>query len=309
MHDGIDLKTAQIHNSPKDVCDWPVGVELQGVEFKPGTPSDGNCGVRPIFDRPALNGRWPDVRVWTHNPETGRPNDPNDGWIQFTLWAFVKTGNVWRGAALHEFWSDRRGTARVWTGAPILTQWSDWVYRNQWGPEMQGYQPRAGDEVAFMLTAGDRRSPHNLGDVRERTNVLRVKLAASGIPEVLGGAPVGTVPAPEPVPVPVTDPVPQGTATTSPAASASQDELKAALRRLEEAIQAQASLVRGLDERLAALEARAAAGAEHAADAQRLADHDAAIAELRQQLQEVRESIPRSATINVFGRDVQVPLR
>ncbi|MGE3507919.1 MAG: hypothetical protein AB7N65_03440 [Vicinamibacterales bacterium] len=305
MHDGIDLKQAVIHNSPTDVHQWPIGLELQGVEFKAGTASDANCGVRPIFDRQAMNARWPDVRVWTHDPVTGRPNAPTDGWIQYTIWAFVRTGPVWRGAALHEFWSDRFGKPRVWTGAPILTQWSDWVYRNQWGAEMQAYQPKAGDEIAFMLTAGDRRSPHNLGDVRERTNVVRVRLAAAGIPDLLGGDEAVAPPPQPPQPPESTTPA---TPTHVTGTTAAMDELKAALQRVEEAVRGQDALLRRLDERLTAMEARSTDDSGQAAQAQQVAEHAQAIAEIRQQLDAVKNSIPTSATINLFGRDVRVPL-
>lgn len=192
MTDGIDLKSVQWHGTP-DISDWPITLDLQGVEFKAGSASDGNTvGVRPIFDRGVMNQRWPDVRP-----------DGWDGFIQFTIGAIVKVNGVWHGAGLHEFWSNRNGDARIWTGAPILTQWADWVYRNQWGPEMESYRPAVGDEIGFFLVAGDRRSPHNIGPVRERTNVIRVKLAANGVADAL--APVG-VPTP-----PVVNPPNPGT--------------------------------------------------------------------------------------------------
>lgn len=278
MTDGIDLARVIWQNSP-NVADWPATIDLQGVEFKPGTPSDGNCGVRPIFNRAAVNVRWPDVRVWTHNPETGKPNDPTDGWIQFTLWAFVKVGNRWYGAALHEFWSDRFGQARVWTGAPILTQWGDWVYRNQWGPEMQSYRPQAGDEIGFMLTAGDRRSPHNLGDVRERTNVIRVRLSPAGVALPMD-APISS--SPEPVPVVVVPPPPE------PMSQPVDQSWKPALHEVEKAWAVSFS---ALSHRVTSLEDRLA-----------LAEADAA--GLREQLAAIK--VPTRGSVTFFG--VKVPV-
>lgn len=186
--DGIDLRDVQFRSSP-NVADWPITVTLNGVEFKSGTAAMGNtCGVRPIFDRTEMNARWPDVKPpdWT-------------GAIQFTLWAFVRIGGVWYGAALQEFWSNRNGEPRIWSGAPILTQWSDWVYRNQWGPELEGYRPKVGDPIAFMLTAGDRRLM-DVGDVRERTNVLLTTLQADAVVEGVTAVeppPVSVIPPPD----------------------------------------------------------------------------------------------------------------
>lgn len=162
--DDIDLRSAVFHSSPDDVKNWPITVHLEGVEFKPGAATDGNtCGVRPIADRT----RWPDLSV----PGVTGPGD----FLQFTLWVFVKVNDVWHGAGLQEFWRDRD-----WSGAPILTQWFDWVYRNQWGSEMEAYRPRAGDEIAFMVVAGDNRLI-DVRSVKERSQVLKVKLVATGI--------------------------------------------------------------------------------------------------------------------------------
>lgn len=175
--DGIDLSAAVWHGTP-NVSGWPITVSLESVEFKPGRESDGNTvGVRPIFNRPQMNARWPEVRPvgW-------------EGTIQFTIAACVRPQSVWHCAGLHEFWSDRNGAPRVWTGAPILTQWYDWVYRGQWGSEMEAYRPKLGDEIVFGLIAGDRRLM-DLGEVRERSNFVRVPIVEAGIP-----VPLSTVP-------------------------------------------------------------------------------------------------------------------
>ena len=175
--DGIDLCQAVYHSSP-NICQWPITVTLETVEFKPGTAADGNTvGVRPIFDRQQMNAVWPDVRPvgW-------------EGTIQFTLWACIKA-DVWHCAGLQEFWSDRNGPPRIWSGAPILTQWHDWVYRGQWGAEMERYRPTLGDEIVFGLIAGDRRLM-DLG-VQERSNFVRVPLMAVGV-----AVPLGTVQTP-----------------------------------------------------------------------------------------------------------------
>jgi hypothetical protein len=248
--DGVDLSSAVYHGSP-NVSRWPVTVVLQGVEFKSGRESDGNTvGVRPIFDRAAMNSRWPDVKPvgW-------------DGFIQYTFWACVRPSTVWHCAGLHEFWSDRNGAPRIWTGAPILTQWSDWVYRNQWGPEMETYRPQVGDEMAFLLTSGDRRLM-DLGDVRERTNAVRVKVVAAGIPENLGGSPQ---PEPTPVPSPTPQPIPppvdladvyRQLEALKGYIAASVGSVSEGLSRLSETVSQHASVIDSLSARVVVLESR-----------------------------------------------------
>jgi hypothetical protein len=154
MADAIDLNAVQFHGSP-NVATWPITVTLEGVEFSPGERN----GVRPIFNRNAVNARWPDVRP-----------DNWEGDIQFCLWAFVKVNGVWHGGALHEFWSDRKGEPRVWTGAPFLENgvkggpnWQEnWVYRTDVYHPMHECTMALGAEVGFMLTSGDVRHPHNI---------------------------------------------------------------------------------------------------------------------------------------------------
>lgn len=166
--DAFDLAQAQYYESP-NVASWPAVVALRGVEYAPD-PARG--GVKPLFERSAIS-RWPDVLVWSN------PNNPNDGYIQFTLYAFVKIGDRWHGGGMHEFWGDRRGAPREWTGAPVLGYWNDWTY---WAPTLQQNPPRPGSEMAFMLVSGDRRRMDK-GDVRERSNVIIVPVMAQGVAE------------------------------------------------------------------------------------------------------------------------------
>lgn len=193
--DGIDLSRASFHGSP-NVSAWPVTVTLRAVEFQPGADK----GVAPMFNRAEMNARWPNVRPPGWN-----------GPIQFTLWACVRIGG-WHCAGLQEFWGDHAGPPRVWSGAPFLetgvhgkNNWQEnWAYDGRWGP-MSGYVPMLGDEVAFFLTAGDQRNPHDIRSVEERTNVVKVKLATQGValPIVDGAVPV---PPPPVVPVPTLPP-------------------------------------------------------------------------------------------------------
>lgn len=171
--DGIDLSRAVFHGV--NVSSWAPTVTVSAVEFAPGASN----GVRLHFNRQQANSRWPDVVVW-------QPG----GTIQWTLFACVRpNGTQWQCAGMHEFWSNKRGAPREWTGAPLLesagngrNNWqANWAYDARWG-DMRFYTPAAGHEIAFFMVAGAVRpgsSDHR--SVAERSNVVRVRLAASGI--------------------------------------------------------------------------------------------------------------------------------
>lgn len=171
--DGINLSQAVFHGL--NVASWAPTVTVTGVEFGMGA----SAGVRLLFNRSEVNRRWPDVVVW-----------PPAGHIQWTLFACVRpNGTQWHCGGMHEFWSDRRGAPREWTGAALLenaangrNNWpANWAYDGRWG-QMQSYLPRPGDEIGFFMVAGAVRpgsSDHRT--VFERSNVVRVRLAATGI--------------------------------------------------------------------------------------------------------------------------------
>ena len=168
QRDAIDLKTVVYHAS-LDVSAWPIKKTITGVELRPGTPSQGDVGVRTTLTpyNPAMNAdSWPDFIMW-----------PPAGDLRYTLWLFVRMGGTWHGAAVHEFWKDRD-----WTGAPLLTQYGDWIYPNPGSPwgQMGDYVPKVGDEVGFMVTAGDLRLRKDRLTVLERSNVVKVTLPTGG---------------------------------------------------------------------------------------------------------------------------------
>lgn len=152
------LASARIWNSPADIASWSQTTRIERIVMRPsGTPNDG---VEFFFSRRTS---WPDF--W------------NPGWtgpLNYTVWACVKIAGQWHCSGVHQFWS-----ARVATGAPILTNFSrDWVYdQNRWGT-MAGYQPRAGEEMIFLVSAGDARGHRVVTSVRERSNAVAVKLPA-----------------------------------------------------------------------------------------------------------------------------------
>lgn len=159
--DAIDLAAAVVHNSPRDVASWPATVQIERLTMRPGHDEGLSFEFSPRL-------RWPDYTPpgWT----------PGGEGLQYTVWAGCCIQGTWHVAGIIQMWRTRAST-----GAPILAQWRDWCYDvNRWGP-MVGYSPRVGDEMVFFLTAGNARkgSAQNEGDVtsvRERSNVVMVKL-------------------------------------------------------------------------------------------------------------------------------------
>lgn len=201
MTDDIDVRSATFHG-PINPATYTPTIDLTGVEFKAGS------GIRPIFSRPAMNGRWPDVLVW-----------PPAGYIQWTLWAGFQIDGVWHVGAFLEMWSDRHGIPREWTGAHPLERNDDnsnnnwqgnWAYdRSRWGA-LAGYTPKSGDRMALMMTAGSTRpGSSNHPTVPERSNIFVVPLKLNGIEAASEPA----TPTPAPAPIPAPQPPPDEPAT------------------------------------------------------------------------------------------------
>ena len=153
--DAIDLSAARVYNSPADIASWPVTVRIDSLTMRPlGAP---DSGVALGF-----NSNWPD---WTP-----------PGWagpIQYTVWAVVNINGQWHTSGFIEMWRGRENT-----GAPILSDFArNWAYDSRWGP-MAGYQPHAGEEMGFFVSAGDARGYSGVTSVRERSNVVVIPLPA-----------------------------------------------------------------------------------------------------------------------------------
>lgn len=155
--DAIDLHTAIIHSSPGDIATWAIRAPITRLTMRPG-PDRGLT-----LDSEA-RGIWPDYTPpgW-------------DGPLQYTVWAGCRIAEQWHLAAFIQMWRTRPST-----GAAILQYWnSDWAYdRNRWGAMVQ-YRPKAGDEMVFLLSAGNARGMQGPTSLRERTNVVKVELPAN----------------------------------------------------------------------------------------------------------------------------------
>ena len=150
-NDQLNLGSAAVYNSPPDIASWPATGTITRLTM------NGSLGLS--FDFTTSNS-WPDYTPpgW-------------DGSLQYTVWAVVNVGGRWNTSGFVQMWR-----TRGWTGGPILQEFArNWAYDARWGP-MNGYQPRAGEQMGFFLSAGNARGVTTVTSRRERTNVVVVPL-------------------------------------------------------------------------------------------------------------------------------------
>jgi hypothetical protein len=94
-----------------------------------------------------------------------------DGPLQYTVWAVVNINGRWNTSGFIQMWRGRAST-----GAPILAEFArNWAYDTRWGP-MMGYQPHAGEQMGFFVSAGNARGETGVTSRRERSNVVLISL-------------------------------------------------------------------------------------------------------------------------------------
>ncbi len=149
--DQMNLGSAHVYNSPPDVASWPATGCITRLDMS------GAAGLSFQF---TTSNSWPDYVP------------PGfDGPLQYTVWAVVNQGGTWNTSGFIQMWRGRPST-----GGPILAEFArNWAYDSRWGP-MAGYQPRAGEQMGFFLSAGNARGVTTVTSVRERTNVVVVSL-------------------------------------------------------------------------------------------------------------------------------------
>jgi hypothetical protein len=149
--DQMNLGSANVYNSPPDVAGWAVTGCITRLNMS------SSAGLS--FDFTTSNS-WPDVIP------------PGfEGPLEYTVWAVVNQGGTWNTSGFIQMWRGRAST-----GAPILSDFAqNWAYDSRWGP-MAGYQPHAGEQMGFFLSAGNARGQTTVSSVRERTNVVVVAL-------------------------------------------------------------------------------------------------------------------------------------
>lgn len=155
MTDGLDLASAHIHNSP-DVRGWPATATITRLEFR-------SAGVHVEHTRNLGPSAWPNFRPpgW-------------DGDLQYTLWIFLKIAGEWHGSGCIQYWQ-----ACDQNGGPPEEFAKNWYYAtDRWGV-MTGHQPAHGEQVGFMVSAGDARN-NGVLSVPERSNIITLPFPASG---------------------------------------------------------------------------------------------------------------------------------
>jgi hypothetical protein len=153
-NDAIDLRSAQVYNSPADIASWPATAKITSVSMS------SSAGLSVEFTTKAS---WPDVVP----PGFAGP-------LQYTVWAVVNIDGRWYTAGFIQMWRGRPST-----GAPILANFAtNWAYDPvRWGP-MASYQPHAGDQMGFFVSAGNARGEGGVSSIRERSNVVLIPLPA-----------------------------------------------------------------------------------------------------------------------------------
>jgi hypothetical protein len=150
--DAINLATAAVYNSPRDIASWPATGTITNLTMS---------GAGLAFQFSTQNS-WPDVVP----PGFAGP-------LQYTVWAVVNINGQWDTSGFIQMWRGRAST-----GAPILAEFAtNWAYDARWGP-MAGYHPHVGEQMGFFLSAGNARGEGGVSSVRERTNVVLVALPA-----------------------------------------------------------------------------------------------------------------------------------
>lgn len=183
--DAIDLRSVTIHSSPQDIADWPVTVQIVGLTDDPAH------GLALRFDHePPVSWKW-------------FPNPTSTDNYQFTVWAIVNVPSFGRQAAgLVQFWQGRPFDGSL---PPLQSGYRFW-----WGVEhggvdlgvMVNYVPQVDDWIGFFVSAGNARGEGNVTSVRERSNVVQIKVPLGDTCSYVFG------PQPEPDPIPVPQPVP-----------------------------------------------------------------------------------------------------
>lgn len=178
--DALDLHTVAIPHSPP-VADWPVMLRITQLDMDP------RGGIALTFDEPVPE-RW----KWFSNP-----SEPADN-FQFTVWACVQKTYC---AGFVQMWAGRSMTDGSLPA--ILGGYTNWWgdARHLWDA-MSDYRPSPGDEIDFLVTAGNGRLRSDITSVAERSNVVSIRLPAGDSGHFVFSA-AAPQPTPNPTPAPV----------------------------------------------------------------------------------------------------------
>jgi hypothetical protein len=134
-------------NSP-DIRSWSVTSRITSLRFGGGN----------IHLEHTKLGQWPPVVI-----------APDGTTQESTLWVFFRINGQWNAAGGERFRPGQTDKA--------LTRPSDigpgWFYNASWGP-MYRYTPKTGEQVGFMIAAGQTRAGGTGGSVPERSDILMI---------------------------------------------------------------------------------------------------------------------------------------
>jgi hypothetical protein len=156
--DAIDFSQAVITAESPDVRGWPIGAKFTSL----GLSASENASID--FSKRYGAGAWPFV------------NGPEGGDLQYTLWVGCQIGGVWYFTGSILCISRAQNDNYVPTG-PALAPGQlpgNWYYYVP--APLGGYQPKPGEQVAWLLTAGVQRRQDN-HTVAERTQVVLTPFA------------------------------------------------------------------------------------------------------------------------------------
>lgn len=195
--DALDLHTVAMPHSPP-VADWAQTLKITQLDMDP------RAGIALTFDQ-AVPDRW----KWFSNPA-----EPADN-FQFTVWACVQRTYC---AGFVQMWAGRSMTdgslPAILSGYP--NWWGD--ARHLWD-SMSDYRPSPGDEVDFLVTAGNGRLRSDVTSVAERSNVVSIRLPAGDSGHfVFGAAAPPSTPTQTPAPMIIYLPAPTPASPAPPAA-------------------------------------------------------------------------------------------
>ena len=151
--DMFDLSTAKIVAAP-DPRAWPITTSLTQVSF------DGSM-TRVNFDKKDGPARWPDVTP-----------DGWDGPLQYTIWLFLRIGAEWVGSGFVQMWHGRDGSGSPADPDVPSHYHKNWFYDGRWSP-MHGHGPiLPGEQIGFMITAGNARNNQGPNGMQRSNAVL-----------------------------------------------------------------------------------------------------------------------------------------
>lgn len=122
--------------------------------------------VRVTFDKQDGPNRWPDITPpgWS-------------GTLQYSLGLCLRPSGSWVCSAPIELWHGKDGSGgQIQQNGQIP---KNWFYDGRWGA-LNGYQPKAGEQIGVFVLAGDARNAFNPN--QERSNIVLFKLPADGTP-------------------------------------------------------------------------------------------------------------------------------